>query len=136
MVSIPDSPYSKMSPDSSQARKAQTSEPCSRRSSASATIPFLFLNLRRENGSMPERSWATISPSHGAFRARNTGACPREEIASTLSSILQPDAPEKCYLSSRACEGILRRAKRRGKELPPMLREALEEVLASSVDRA
>jgi len=72
-----------------------------------------------------------ITPSHGEFRERNTGACPREEIESTLSQILQTDAPEKCYLSKRACEGILRRAERRGKELPPMLKEALEEVLAS-----
>lgn len=69
---------------------------------------------------MPARSWEIITPSHGAFRERNTGACPREEIASTLSSILQPDAPAKCFLSKRACEGILRRAKRRGKELPEM----------------
>ena len=83
-------------------------------------VPFQFLNLQRENGSTPERSWEIITPSHGAFRERNTGACPREEIASTLSSILQADAPEKCFLSKRACEGILRRAARRGKELPPM----------------
>ena len=48
----------------------------------------------------------------------------REEIASTLSQILQGSVPEKYYLSSRACEGILRRAQRRGKELPPMLKEA------------
>ena len=43
--------------------------------------------------------------------------------------------PEKYYLSSRACEGILRRAQRRGKELPPMLKEAWEEVLDSSTDK-
>ncbi len=34
---------------------------------------------------------------------------------------------EKYYLSAKACEGILRRAERRGKELPPMLKEALEQ---------
>jgi hypothetical protein len=28
-------------------------------------------------------------------------------------------------LSRKACEGILRRAERRGKELPPMLEQAL-----------
>jgi len=31
-------------------------------------------------------------------------------------------------LSRRACEGILRRAEKRGKELPEMLRKALEGV--------
>jgi hypothetical protein len=50
-----------------------------------------------------------------------------------LWQILQADAPEKYYLSARACEGILRRAERRGKALPPMLREALEEAVALSV---
>ena len=124
MDSTPNSQSLKMSPDSFQARKEATSSPFSKRSSKSAMIPFLFLSLRRDAGSTQERSWEAISPSHGAFRERNTGACPREEIASTLSSILQANAPEKCSLSKKACEGILRRAKRRGKELPPMLLEA------------
>jgi hypothetical protein len=42
-----------------------------------------------------------------------------------LSWILEPDAPEKYSLSQKACAGILRRAERRGKALPPMLYEAL-----------
>ena len=37
----------------------------------------------------------------------------------------------KYYLSPRACEGILRRAERRGKKLPEPLRAALESVAAS-----
>lgn len=36
----------------------------------------------------------------------------------------------KYYLSPKACLGILRRAERRGKELPKMLKDALEEVVA------
>ena len=124
MDNIPDSPSSRTSPDYSPPPGAQTFEPSSRRSSVSATIPFLYLNLQRDDGCAPGRSWEIISPSHGAFRGRNTGASPREEIASTLSQILQGNVPEKYYLSSRACEGILRRAQRRGKELPPMLKEA------------
>ena len=59
----------------------------------------------------------------------NTGECPNEENASILWQILQEDAPEKYYLSAKACEGILRRAEKRGKQLPPMLREALEEAV-------
>ena len=54
----------------------------------------------------------------------------KEENASTLSQILVPNAPEKYYLSRTACEGILRRAAKRGKELPKMLKDALEEVVA------
>jgi DNA (cytosine-5)-methyltransferase 1 len=39
---------------------------------------------------------------------------------------LEEQAPEKYCLSRKACEGILRRAAKRGKALPPMLKEALE----------
>jgi DNA (cytosine-5)-methyltransferase 1 len=35
-------------------------------------------------------------------------------------------ALQKYYLSARACQGILRRAEKRGKTLPPMLKAALE----------
>ena len=35
-------------------------------------------------------------------------------------------AHRKYYLSAKACQGILRRAENRGKQLPEMLREALE----------
>ena len=36
------------------------------------------------------------------------------------------NVPEKYYLSQRACSGILRRASARGKELPELLKRALE----------
>jgi hypothetical protein len=39
---------------------------------------------------------------------------------------LEAQAPAKYSLSKKACEGILRRAAKRGKTLPPMLKEALE----------
>ncbi len=47
-------------------------------------------------------------------------------VGSTLSQILEENAPEKYYLTPRACYGILRRASNRGKELPPELKIALE----------
>ena len=45
---------------------------------------------------------------------------------SGLSDILEPNPHPKYFLSAKACQGILRRAEKRGKELPPMLKEALE----------
>jgi hypothetical protein len=46
-----------------------------------------------------------------------------------LSDVLETGPlPQRFYLSQKACAGILRRAEKRGKELPPMLREALEAV--------
>ena len=60
----------------------------------------------------------------------NTGESPSVAVESTLSQILVVNAPEKYYLSARACEGILRRAERRGKKLPELLKLALEQQMA------
>jgi hypothetical protein len=38
------------------------------------------------------------------------------------------DVPQRFFLSQKACAGILRRAAKRGKELPAQLAHALEEV--------
>jgi hypothetical protein len=46
-----------------------------------------------------------------------------------LWQILVVNAPERYYLSAKACQGILNRAKKRGKKLPEMLEEALLEVV-------
>ena len=43
-----------------------------------------------------------------------------------LSSILMDNVPERFSLSPKACQGILRRAEKRGKELPQVLKAALE----------
>lgn len=43
----------------------------------------------------------------------------------SLTEILELDAAPKYSLSPRACRGILRRAERRGRALPPALHEAL-----------
>lgn len=71
-------------------------------------------------------SWQTVSPLPGECLTHNTGECPRGENASSLSQILIANAPEKYCLSPKACRGILQRASKRGKELPPLLKAALE----------
>ena len=92
---------------------------------------YLYLDLRAESGIMPERSWEMVTVSPGASSMRNISQAPRNGgSVSSLSQILQANAPEKYYLSAKACQGILNRAKKRGKELPTMLKEALEEVIA------
>lgn len=63
----------------------------------------------------------------------NTGESPSVVRESTLSQILEDNAPEKYFLSARACEGILRRAEKRGKKLPLMLWEALVETVERSI---
>ena len=92
----------------------------------------LYLDLRRANGSLLEPLWETVGALPGVSMTLNFGESPSVARESTLSQILEVNAPEKYYLSRKACEGILRRAERRGKELPEMLREALEEVISLS----
>lgn len=52
------------------------------------------------------------------------------EFSLRLASLLQPpsDVPTRYYLSAKACEGILRRADRRGKILPMKLQQALKNI--------
>lgn len=112
--------------------KAKTSD-ASLKSSSESARKYLFLDLRVDAGHSQERSWVTATVSRGDSSTRNIGECPSAVSESTLWQILQEDAPEKYYLSARACEGILRRAERRGKELPQILREALEEAVTLGV---
>ena len=73
--------------------------------------------------------WQTsgiVSP--GACLMLSTSEYPKDaSVSSSLADVLQAEAQEKYYLSSRACEGILRRANKRGKTLPAPLQKALED---------
>lgn len=62
----------------------------------------------------------------GEFTTRSFGASPSEGSESLLSQILEECAHPKYNLSARACIGVLRRAKRRGKDLPEILEAALK----------
>ena len=86
----------------------------------------MFLDLRAGSGQRQGRLWQTASPLPGDRSMRACGEHPREGNASTLSEILMPGVPEKYYLSPKACQGILRRASARGRELPAILKKALE----------
>ena len=47
----------------------------------------------------------------------------------SLSDILETgDVPQRYFLTAKACQGILRRAGKRGKDLPPQLARALQAV--------
>jgi hypothetical protein len=75
-----------------------------------------------------EKAWleAAALVSLGGCLTPNITESPSVAVESFLSQALEPDAPAKYSLSKKACEGILRRAAKRGKELPPMLKDALE----------
>ena len=107
--------------------RVRTSASSSRRLSELKTIPFMSLDLTPGHGNLlGESYWELISPSLGGSSMLNTGPAPlSEEDVFSLSQILQEAPPRKYYLSKTACLGILRRARERGKELPPQLKTAL-----------
>ena len=98
-----------------------------RRSSELKAIPFMSLDLTPGHGNLlGESYWEMTSPLLGGSLMLNTGPAPLSaEDVFSLSQILQDDPLRKYYLSRTACLGILRRARERGKELPPQLKTAL-----------
>ena len=91
-----------------------------------AVIGIVEPGLKKHDGPTPTFIWETDGALRTELSMHSTGECPREGVASTLSQILQTEVPEKYYLSQKGCLGILRRASARGKELPEVLRLALE----------
>lgn len=79
-----------------------------------------------ENGLLWLRTSTDLQPQP-FYLTLNIGEKPREPNPTKLSQVLEEDADPKYRLSSRACQGILNRAERRGKELPKELKEALLE---------
>ena len=139
------SPFGKTFPEPSAVTKEKISERCSKpfpmsgavnqdgeevptKSSRKPIKDMLFLDLRGGGGSLLGASWELVTALPGVSMTLNFGEFPSDERESTLSQILDLSAPEKYYLSPRAAAGILRRALKRGKELPDMLKDALEEV--------
>ena len=84
-------------------------------------------------GETPDVSWETVTRLPGACWTPRTGEFPSVVRESTLSQILEDNAPEKYSLSARACLGILKRAEKRGKKIPAMLWEALVETVERSI---
>lgn len=123
-------PSGKTSPGRSPVTGGKTSRQSSKPSQASVRTDYLFLDLR--DGTVPD-AWSVMDGVLlGGSTMLNTGESPSDVRESTLSQILELNAPEKYCLSAKACQGILNRAERRGKVLPPMLKEALEEVVGLS----
>lgn len=151
----PDIPSTRMSPEHSPQTKEKTGGASSKRSAASKIRLPMSLDLRTANGKRAEASWVTGILSHGRLLTLNSGELRRDEdgllwlpiTADTphptffltlnigekprvpnptkLSQILERNPDPKYNLSARACQGILNRAARRGKELPPQLGAAL-----------
>ena len=77
-------------------------------------------------------NWGMGGPT--GFVTLSGGEFPKDAAVCSLSDILEDarSVPPKYFLSAKACRGILRRAEKRGKELPPALRQALQAVAEST----
>lgn len=86
--------------------------------------------LATEDGTLAPSSgsWGTSgmgSPTE--FWTLNTSEWPSDAAVCSLSDVLETgEVPQRFFLSATACRGILRRAEKRGKELPAALKSALE----------
>lgn len=100
-------------------------EPCLKKSQTP-----IFQCLQVANGQPQEWLEGERLTPLGESLMLNIGEYPSVENESTLSEILEDNVPEKYYLSPKACLGILRRAKNKGRKLPDNLRIALEQKVA------
>lgn len=125
----PDSCAGKMSPAHSPAgsKREMTFGSSWRKHSELVYQEFMFLKITLGDGDiLGQPYWEILSPYVGESSTLNTGVCPRVVRGSSLWQILEPHPQRKYYLSRKACLGILRRARKRGKELPVTLKLALE----------
>jgi hypothetical protein len=90
-------------------------------------------NRQGESGRTLVLCLAPREQSRGASSTPNISEWPNAAAVCSLSQVLeQGSIPQRFFLSSTACAGILRRAEKRGKELPTTLRHALQAVAGVS----
>jgi hypothetical protein len=71
--------------------------------------------------------------SRTEFLTLNTSEWHSAAAVCSLSDTLETgDLPQRFFLSATACQGILRRAEKRGKQLPEQLQRALESVVTTT----
>jgi hypothetical protein len=65
----------------------------------------------------------------GGSLTLNISEWPNAAEECSLSQVLEVDVPQRYFLSPDACKGIIRRAGKRGKKIPPFLERSLQAVL-------
>lgn len=95
-------------------------------------LPLVFLgdSTMLNTGVFPkdEEEYVSLLTSGGCLPQEyvlNCGEKPCKVIPTKLSEILEENPDPKYNLSAKACQGILRRAEKRGKELPELLKGTL-----------
>ena len=125
----------------SAATEEKTSQPCWKKLRVSQNQDFLYLDCRKSgNGQKQEPLTVMGGLSLGELTTLKTGEKPSETAVqemlsvwgphsvaeeSRLSQIVEVNPLPKYNLTAKACLGILRRAERRGKDLPEWLKAVL-----------
>lgn len=146
--------YGRTSPALIVPTEEKVSPPCWKKLFASQSQPLLFLDCRTSRSGLKlEESSEMDGASHGERTMPNTGECrsadggsvwwltlmgipqgtsslnvsekPSVPVETKLSQILEENPDPKYNLTATACAGILRRAERRGKQLPETLKAVL-----------
>lgn len=141
----------------------KTSAASSKKCAKSSKPMLAFLDLRGNGPTQEASSWTTeallgLSRMHSIGECHNAGSAllsyvtstdlqhqgfcltlnlsehPRVENPTLLSEVLEEEADAKYKLSAKACRGILNRASKRGKQLPSILQEALENQIRGELD--
>lgn len=123
------------------ATEEKTLQPCWKKLRVSQNQDFLYLDFRKSrNGQKQEPLTVMGGLSLGGLTTLRTGEKPSETAVqemlsvwgphsvaeeSRLSQILEVNPLPKYNLTAKACLGILRRAERRGKDLPERLKQVL-----------
>ena len=86
-------------------------------------------------GASESYSTAGLVKRDGGYSTASISVWPKDGSACSLSQILEANPLTKYSLSPKACQGILRRAEKRGKELPEMLERALQRVASEGTSK-
>ena len=99
-----------------------------------ADLPEQYQRFLQGDGVVAGSCGDHATALRGGFLTLNSLEWPSDAVVSSLSAILDQTGEhlQRYCLSPTACRGILRRAERRGKALPPALRMALEAVAGSA----
>lgn len=100
--------------------------------------PVCFPQTEDETWEPSSKRWLTGGMgSHTEFLTLSSSESPSVAVESSLSAVLETQGEHlrKYLLSPKACEGILRRASRRGKTLPKELEAALRSQLSDQVEQ-
>src|ERR1700690_3097200 len=92
----------------------------------SKTSPASFLQTKDATSPSCSTAWMNSGMAwRGVCLTRSFSESPNVAVECSLSDVLESHVPQRFFLSPRAAAGILRRAEKRGRELPRRLAEAL-----------